>query len=99
MADLRSKGWNGFVVTAVCDVNRESAQAVAQQIEERLGLRPAIYADYQALLSKEDIDGADLCLPHGLHHGVAIDCMESGIRVLCEKPLGIRQAGILPRTD
>jgi UDP-N-acetyl-2-amino-2-deoxyglucuronate dehydrogenase len=89
MAELRSKGLDDFVVTAVCDVNEESAQAVAQDMEERLGLRPAIYADYQELLSKEEIDGADLCLPHGLHHGVAIDCMESGVHVLCEKPLGI----------
>jgi len=88
MADLRSKGLDNFVVTAVCDVNEESAQAVAQQTEERLGLRPAICADYQELLSKEETDGADLCLPHGLHDGVAIDCMESGVHVLSEKPLG-----------
>lgn len=42
MADLRSKGLDGFVVTAVCDVNKESVQTMAQQIEERLGLRPAV---------------------------------------------------------
>ena len=35
------------------------------------------------------MDAADLCLPHGLHHGIAVDCMEAGLHVLCEKPLGI----------
>jgi len=89
MADLKSKGLDDFVVTAVCDVNEEAVQGIAQELEERFGLRPAIYTDYQELLSKEEVDGADLCLPHGLHHVVAIECMESGVHVLCEKPLGI----------
>lgn len=89
LAELKSKGLDDFAVTAVCDVNEEAAQGIAQDLEERFGLHPAIYTDYQELLSNEQIDGADLCLPHGLHHVVAIDCMESGVHVLCEKPLGI----------
>jgi UDP-N-acetyl-2-amino-2-deoxyglucuronate dehydrogenase len=89
LADLKSKGLDDFAVTAVCDINEESAQRSAQELEERFGLRPAIYTDYQELLSKEQVDGANLCLPHGLHHVVAIDCMEAGVHVLCEKPLGI----------
>ena len=89
LADLKSKGLDDFAVTAVCDINEESVQRSAQELEERFGLRPAIYTDYQELLSKEQVDGANLCLPHGLHHVVAIDCMEAGVHVLCEKPLGI----------
>jgi len=89
LADLKSRGLDGFAVTAVCDVNEEAAQRMAQELEEHFGLRPTIYTDYQELLSKEQADGATLCLPHGLHHIVAIDCMEAGVHVLCEKPLGI----------
>jgi UDP-N-acetyl-2-amino-2-deoxyglucuronate dehydrogenase len=89
MAELQSRGLDGFAVTAVCDINEEAAQARAQDLEERFGIRPAIYTDYQELLNKGQVDGADLCLPHGLHHVVAIDCMQAGVHVLCEKPLGI----------
>jgi UDP-N-acetyl-2-amino-2-deoxyglucuronate dehydrogenase len=89
MADLKSKGLDDFVVTAVCDINEMSAEAAAASLEERLGLRPAIYTDYEELLTTEEIDGADICLPHGYHHSVGIDCMDAGVHVLCEKPLGI----------
>ena len=41
------------------------------------------------MLSAEKLDGVDICLPHGLHHTVAIDCMEAGVDVLCEKPIGV----------
>jgi predicted dehydrogenase len=89
MAELKTRGLDGFAVTAVCDIDEEATQARAQELEERFGLRPAIYTDHGEMLSKEQLDGADLCLPHGLHHVVAIDCMEAGVNVLCEKPLGI----------
>jgi predicted dehydrogenase len=89
MADLKSRGLGGFEVTAVCDVNERYAQGIAEDLEERFGIRPAVYVDYQDMLSQEEMDGVDLCLPHGLHHTVSIDCMESGVHVLCEKPLGV----------
>lgn len=87
--DLKSRGLDDFVVTAVCDTNEENARGIAQQAEERLGVRPSVYADYHDLLSANAVDAVDICLPHGLHHGVAIESMESGAHVLCEKPLGI----------
>jgi predicted dehydrogenase len=76
-------------------MNPENSAAAAAMCEEMLGFRPAIYADYHEMLDKEagpggpGLDGADLCLPHGLHHSVSIDCMDAGVNVLCEKPLGI----------
>ncbi len=89
MSDLRARGLDSFVVTAVCDANEASAQAAAQDCEERFGRRPAVYTDHRELLRCEQLDGADLCLPVGLHHSVAIDCLEAGVHVLSEKPLGI----------
>lgn len=89
MRDLLIRGKGEFEVTAVCDAKAENAHERADQCEELLGLRPKIYGDYRELLEKEAVDCADLCLPHGLHHGVAVDCMEAGLHVLCEKPLGV----------
>jgi predicted dehydrogenase len=104
MAELKGKGLNDFALTAVCDVHPEAAQYAADDAEQLFGLRPAIYTDYQELLAREKLDGADLCLPIGLHHLVAVDCLEAGIPVLCEKPLGItvkaarRMAGAAARS-
>lgn len=89
MAELKSLGLGDFYVSAVCDVNQEAAELAAHTLEEVMGHRPAVYTDYEKLLSSEDLDGADLCLPHGLHHVIGNACMEAGLHVLCEKPLGI----------
>lgn len=89
MKDLQERGRGDFVVTAVCDANAESAQEKADMFEELFGVRPTIYSDHQTLISQAGVDAVDLCLPHGLHHSIAVDCMEGGLDVLCEKPLGI----------
>lgn len=89
MKDLLERGKGDFVVPAVCDANREAALERADMLEELLGERPLVYGTHQELLAEAKVDAADLCLPHGLHHGIAVDCMEAGLDVLCEKPLGI----------
>ncbi|HHX64262.1 MAG TPA: Gfo/Idh/MocA family oxidoreductase [Chloroflexi bacterium] len=89
MEDLRQRGLDDFIVTAVCDVDEEAARATAQMLQEVQGSAPAVYGDYRQILDAGGIDGVDICLPHGLHHGTAVDCMEAGAHVLCEKPLGI----------
>ena len=89
MQDLQQRGRGDFVVSAVCDANEQAAIARADMLEELLGQRPAVYPTHQDLLAGAQVDAADLCLPHGFHHGIAVDCMEAGLHVLCEKPLGI----------
>src|SRR4051795_3780169 len=89
MKDLEDRGRASFTVTAVCDSTVENAQNLAEELHELLGMTPRIYKDHQELLSKEEIDGADLCLPHGLHHSFTVDCMEAGVHVLTEKPIGV----------
>ena len=89
MQDLQQRGRGDFVVSAVCDANEQAAIERADMLEELLGTRPDVYPTYQDLLGEAQVDAADLCLPHGYHHGIAVDCMEAGLDVLCEKPLGI----------
>ena len=89
MKDLQERGRGDFVVSAVCDANEQAASERADMFEELLGERPAVYGTHQDLLAEARVEAVDLCLPHGLHHGIAVDCMEAGLHVLCEKPLGI----------
>src|SRR5689334_795407 len=89
MKDLVDRGRSTFTVTAVCDANVEAAQNLAEELHELLGMTPRIYKDHQDMLTKEELDGADLCLPHGLHHGFTTECLEAGVHVLTEKPIGV----------
>ena len=89
MDDLMQRDRGGFVVTAACDAVEENALKLADEVEARMGNRPTVYTDYEEMLAKEDLDGVDICLPHGLHHTVSINCMEAGVDVLCEKPIGV----------
>ena len=86
---LRQKGMTNFTIVACCDLNEESAQAFADQAKEFQPKRPAVYTDYEEMLAAGVADAADICVPHGLHHSVAIACMEGGLNVMVEKPIGI----------
>lgn len=89
MKELQERGRGEFVVTAVCDANEANALEKADMFEELFGVRPTVYSDHQTLIAQAGVDAVDMCLPHGLHHSIAVDCMEGGLDVLCEKPLGI----------
>lgn len=89
MKDLIARGRDSFTVSAVCDSNIEAAQNLAEELHEMIGATPKVYTDYRQMLDQEEIDGADLSLPHGLHHSITIDCLEAGVDVLCEKPIGV----------
>ncbi len=68
-------------VSAVCDVVRERAEAVA----EHLPNDPMVAADHREVL--DQVDAALLVLPHDLHHSVSLDFLNAGKHVLCEKPM------------
>jgi len=68
-------------LVAVCDAVEELAHAAA----ERSGA--TAYTDYQQLLAREDIVMVDLCVPTYLHAQLAVEAMQAGKHVLCEKPI------------
>lgn len=73
-------------IVALCDVNQERAQAVAQKSD----LQDAqIFEDHRAMLETAQLDAVSVGLPNFLHRPVAIDCLDAGAHVLCEKPLAL----------
>jgi len=86
---LRQKGMKSFVITACCDIHEANAQAFADTAKEFQRSRPAVFTDYEEMLAAKAADAADICVPHGLHHTVACACLESGVHVMVEKPIGI----------
>ena len=67
--------------------------ALAGQEEERLrelgatrGV-PDLYADWEELVARDDLDIVSIGVPNHLHHPIAVAALASGKHVFCEKPL------------
>lgn len=69
-------------VVAVCDQLHERTVAVA----EKLGGIQA-YTNHQQMLDEVELDLVYIAVPPKFHHAIAVDVMNKGIHLLCEKPL------------
>ncbi len=74
---------NNIEIVAVCDIRKERADAKAKEYNCKS------YCDYKEMIEKEQLDSVHICLPHYLHSEVAIYALNSGLNVLCEKPMDI----------
>jgi len=80
------RNWN---IVATCDTKIERAEDFAKQIEAFSGKKPRTYSDMNQMIKDGDMDGVDICAPHGYHHILAVPCLEAKLDVMVEKPLGI----------
>ncbi|MET3688840.1 putative dehydrogenase [Priestia megaterium] len=68
-------------LVAVCDINTERANSVAQQY----GVKA--YTNYEELLASGTVEAVSVCTPNYLHAPISIAALNSGVHVLCEKPM------------
>jgi predicted dehydrogenase len=73
---------DGVETVAVCDIDEGAARQRAEEFDV-----PAVYADWQELLSDERVDAVSVLLPHHLHRDATIAAAEAGRHILCEKPM------------
>jgi predicted dehydrogenase len=69
-------------ILACADLNAAAAQATAAKFQIR-----NVYAHYQELLARPDLDAVDVCLHNNLHRPVTVAGLEAGKHVYCEKPM------------
>ncbi|MBO7345908.1 MAG: Gfo/Idh/MocA family oxidoreductase [Clostridia bacterium] len=72
-------------ITAVCDIN----PVKLKKIKETFGDSIKYFTDYKEMIKSGLIDAVLIETPHYTHSQIAIDCMNSGIHVLCDKPAGV----------
>ncbi|MDA1051152.1 MAG: Gfo/Idh/MocA family oxidoreductase [Planctomycetota bacterium] len=75
---------------AVCDVDANhaaNAANVVQKHQQQSGKAPDIYEDYRKVLERKDIDIVTIVTTDHWHSKIAIEAMQAGKDVYCEKPL------------
>lgn len=69
-------------IAAICDINAERLKETAD-----LFAIPKRYATEAEMLANEQLDAADVCVWNCNHAKCAIDALDAGLHVLCEKPM------------
>ena len=82
-----ARGHAGFGdVLAVCDV--DSGHAERAKNHDKIGKGKAdAYGDYRKVLEREDIDVVSVVTPDHWHVKIAIEALQAGKHVFCQKPL------------
>lgn len=65
------------------------SQGSAREIAAQAGPDVAAYGDYDSLIADDAVDVVYLPLPNNLHLGWAVEAMNNGKHVLCEKPIAL----------
>jgi len=73
----------GIDVVACCDILPKNLQKGLNEAEK--GAKG--YVDYRELLEQKDIDAVLIATPQHLHYQMAVDAIEAGKHIICEKTL------------
>jgi predicted dehydrogenase len=78
-------------LVACCDPVLVRAQKRVQEYRAGLssGGNIVVYADYRDMLAQEKPDICSIATESGYHSRIAIDCLEAGAHVICEKPMAL----------
>lgn len=76
----------GVTTVGVCDLSETLAEATAH----RFGVE-RWYTDYRQMLERARPDVVHVTTPPPSHHRLAMDCLDAGAHVLCEKPITERR--------
>lgn len=74
-------------LVGVAEVYQEQRDKVVNHIDKATGLRPTGYVDYREMIEKENLDAVCIGTPDHWHHRQAIDSLQAGLNVYCEKPM------------
>lgn len=72
----------GVELAAACDIDEERAKAFASAFSI-----PLVFTDWKTLLDSGRVDAVTIVAPDALHADIALGALDSGLHVLCEKPL------------
>ena len=80
MMALREKG-TPVEIVGVCDVYQVRLDQAAERVKARA------YTDYRKVLETDDVDAVSIATPDHWHARIALDALNAGKDVYCEKPM------------
>ena len=86
MAHIEGALGCGAEIAAICDCNEDNLRFAGERYSIPEEKR---FADYRALLSREDIDAAVIAVPDQWHRELTCAFLRAGKHVLCEKPMAL----------
>ena len=93
LTELSRTEFRNIDLVAVCDLNRQNAEDLAEEALEHLGVRPEVFTDAAQMVKEVELDGADCPTDTGSHHNAAALLLDLGLHTMCEKPLAITIRG------
>jgi len=86
LASLRRIGANIDLV-GVCDVYSVHRDQAVDYIKQETGFQAKTYLDHRELLADKDVDAICIATPDHWHARQALDALDAGKHVYCEKPM------------
>ena len=83
-------------VLALCDIKPDRLDKAASAAAKD---NPATYADWQEVIERKDVDAVFIATPPYLHSEMAIQAIQAGKHVYCEKPLGVTPSQVRALLD
>ena len=74
-------------IIAICGRNPENAQRMAARWNI-----PQIYTDYRTMIDRGDLEAIVVSTANDTHYPMTMKALQSGLHVLCEKPLALTYA-------
>jgi predicted dehydrogenase len=85
-----AKNADQMTLAAVCDtIFDRAAEKVKEYQKSVFNTEIAIYADYRTMLAECKPDIVTIATESGKHKEIAIDCLNAGCHVICEKPMAL----------
>jgi predicted dehydrogenase len=85
-----AKNADKMLLAAACDPDvRRAAEKVKEYQHYIPGAKTATYADYKTMLAECKPDIVTIATESGKHKDIAIDCLNAGCHVICEKPMAL----------
>lgn len=81
-AVIKTEGVN---ICGICDVDKSRADSGAAEYGA------SAYYDYADVVADKNIDGIHICTPHYLHYEMIKAAADAGKKIVCEKPLVMKQ--------